>query len=43
MVSIIILSVSRPDALPTRTTLPASFADGTAMTHCFVVRNAAKL
>src|SRR5664280_756631 len=36
-------STSRPEQLPTPTTLPASFNAGTAITHSFVARNAAKL
>src|SRR5271157_3046105 len=36
-------STSRPEQLPTSTTLGASFSAGTAITHSFVARNAAKL
>src|SRR5271165_1677666 len=37
------LSTSRPEQLPTSTTLDASSSAGTAMTHSPVARNAAKL
>src|ERR1017187_8975886 len=37
------LSTSRPEQLPTFTTLGASSSAGTAITHSFVARNAAKL
>src|ERR1039458_8530532 len=36
-------STSRPEQFPTSTTLGASARAGTAITHSFVVRNAAKL
>src|SRR5208282_1628504 len=36
-------STSRPEQLPTFTTLDASLSAGTAITHSFVARNAAKL
>src|SRR5208283_944071 len=36
-------STSRPEQLPTATTLGASSSAGTAITHSFVARNAAKL
>src|SRR5664280_408100 len=36
-------STLRPEQLPTSTTLGASFSAGTAITHSFVARNAAKL
>jgi hypothetical protein len=37
------LSTFRPEQLPIRTTLTASFRAGTAITHSLVARSAAKL